>query len=440
VTATVRSRRTPDSIVDDEFGLVRHVTEVPREPDDPDIFNYGVELADTSEYLPLICFSNNGGAGITREAAYRAALGEAVERYCGSAMFPDTLTLGSYAEVSRSQRALAPGEIALFHPSQREAIHYPWFTEATRLCWTQGTSLTRAEPVLIPASLVFIPYYAFFREQGEEAIAMGISTGQASGHSYDAALLSGLYEIVERDAVSILWLNRLPAPRIDMASAPALESLYRERFARPNVEYALFDMTTDVRIPSVLCVLVDRSTMPALVCTGGASHANAERAALKALVEAAQTRAWAKFLGKRDEAFIVASDYGNIDDFEKHVFLYAYGGRLSALSFLLESRRTVPFSALPSRSYAGTAAELRGVRAEIEAKGYEVLAVDLTTDDVAECGYRAVKAMVPQMQHLEGDHRHRFLGCPRIYDVPPLLGYAAKRDPDELNADPHPYP
>src|ERR1700689_5381059 len=119
----MQARRTHASIVDEEFGLVRWIAEVPQSADDPKIFNYAVKLAATDEYLPLMCFTNNGGAGLTREHAYRAALGEAVERYCSSAFFKEDLILKTYAEISRDGRALRPGEISLFHPAQR-TIHY----------------------------------------------------------------------------------------------------------------------------------------------------------------------------------------------------------------------------------------------------------------------------------------------------------------------------
>lgn len=438
--AETRARRGARRIVDDEFGLVRWIAEVPQSPEDPKIFNYAVKLADTGEYLPLLCFTNNGGAGLTREHAYRAALGEAIERYCSSVFFKEDLLLGSYASVSQLSRALKPGELSLFHPTQRGKLRYSWFSEETKLCWTAGYSLTRKERVLVPASLVYVPYYGFYQDQGEESIGPGISTGQASGYSDTEALLGGLYEVIERDAFSILWLNRLPVPKIDVASNARLAAIYREHFERKNLECTLFDMTSDIGVPSVLCLMIDRRADPPMICTGGATNFSAERAAVKALVEAAQTLQWARYLGDREEPFVIAKDYANIDDFEKHVYLYGYGDRLSAVDFLRRTKDSVPLSALPSASFASPAREFRAVRRAVEDRGYEVLAVDLTSVDVAECGYRALKVMVPQMQHLEGDHSHRFLACERIYEVPALLGYPAKKHPDELNPDPHPYP
>jgi ribosomal protein S12 methylthiotransferase accessory factor len=397
-------------------------------------------MADTSTYFPLGCFDSNGGAGLTRDEAYHAALGEALERYCCSVYFKDDLVFGSYREVAASRRALRPGELALFHESQAAQVRYTAFDEDTRLCWTRGYSLSRQEPVLVPACLVYIPYYPFFREQGEVTVSPSISTGQATGQSYEDAVLRGLYEVVERDAFVIMWLNRLPAPRLSIRSSPRVDAIFRERFARPHLEYTLFQMPTDVDIPAVFCLLVDRSRRPPLICSGGAAHLDPERAALKALVEAAQTHQWARFLGRRTEPVVLEPDYSNVDDFEKHVFLYAYGGMEEAVGFLLASPTEKALADLAPAVDDRDQSALQRALARVNACGLEVLAVDLTTEDVARCGYRVVKVIVPGAQQLEGDHTHRFLGGERLYRVPARLGYVGAARPEDLNPDPHPYP
>ena len=431
---------TSDHVIDNETGVIRWVVEIPIEPGEPEIFNYSAKMCDSAKYLPVGCYDSNGGAGLTREAAYRAAVGEAIERYCCSAFFPDDLILASYDELRSRHRPLHPSEVALFHPEQRNNIRYAWFTEDTRICWTQGYSLTRREPILIPACLVYIPYFPFFRNQGEETIASSISTGQASAFSPGAAVLSGIYEIVERDGFMISWLNRLPIPRIAIDSSPRVLQVFEQRLARDYLTYTLFNMTTDLGIPAVLCMIVDHSGDVPLICFGGAANLDPEQAAIKALVEAVQTRSWAKFMGARDYPFIIESDYSNIDDFEKHVFLYAYGDMLHAVDFLVTSPAEIRFADIPNRSTGTVVGDLRIAVAAIESNGYEIMAVDLTTSDVAKCGYSAVKMLIPQLHPMEGDHTHRYLGGTRLYDVPHKLGYPIASTFATLNQYPHPYP
>src|SRR5262249_19672190 len=149
-------------------------------------------------------------------------------------------------DVARRMRPLHPCEITLFHPAQRHHIRYAWFAEDTPLCWTEGRSLTKDEPILIPACLVFIPYFPFLRHKGEVAIAPSISTGQACASTRDRAVLSGLYEIVERDAFMISWLNRLPLPRVNVLSSPMVREVFNQRFQREYLEYFFFQMATDI--------------------------------------------------------------------------------------------------------------------------------------------------------------------------------------------------
>ncbi len=427
-----------DAVVDPLTGIVRWISEIPLEPGEPEIFNYSVKMCDSIRMFPVGCYDRNGGAGLSREAAYRAAVGEAIERYCSSVYFPDELTLATYRFMSGRGRACGPAEMALFHPDQQ--IRYSIFTEDTPLCWTEGVSLTNGTEVFIPACLTFVPYYPFHRARGEETIGPSITTGQACAFAFDDACVRGLYEIIERDAFAITWLHRLRIPRIDPTSSPRIQNELEQRFARHGLKYTLHALPTDVGVPSILCVLVDENHTPPLVCTGGASSLDAESAALKALVEAAQTREWAKYLGLRSSPFVFESDFSNVNDFDKHVLLYAYGDMLSAVDFLVNSPDAITFADLRSPQVRSRQTELTLLVDFLREAGCEAFCVDMTTEDVAACGYRVVKMVVPQMQQLEGDHTHRLLGSARLFSVPKKLGYAVSDSIDALNPDPHPYP
>ncbi|MDQ4067797.1 MAG: YcaO-like family protein, partial [Thermoproteota archaeon] len=287
------------SVIDSETGIISWLAEIYPEPGQPEIFNYSTKMADTSKYLPIRCYDKNGGAALTRESAQLAAVGEAIERYCSSIFFIEDLVLGTITDVNKRERALRPDEIALFHPKQKDKIRYSWFTDNTKICWTKGYSITKKEPILIPACMTYIPYYPFLIEKGERTIAPGISTGHASACSYSDALLRGIYEIIERDAFMISWLNQLPIPKINIHSSSFIAPIFHERFERDHLQYTFYNMTTDLEVPSIFCLLIDQSRDPPLICTGGASNIDPEKAALKALVEATQTYQWAIFLGKQ---------------------------------------------------------------------------------------------------------------------------------------------
>jgi ribosomal protein S12 methylthiotransferase accessory factor len=137
---------------------------------------------------------------------------------------------------------------------------------------------------------------------------------------------------------------------------------------------------------------------------------------------------------------VIESDYRNIDDFEKHVFLYAYGDMLHAVDFLLGSERSISLADVPSGATGDVRRDLRRVMRTIAERDYEMLVVDLTTCDVASCGFVVVKVLVPAMQPIEGDHTHRFLGGRRLAEVPLALGYGGAATLETFNPYPHPYP
>lgn len=427
----------PAGVLDPETGIIRYVAEIPGEPGEPPLLNYSAKMADSLAYLPLACYDQNGGAGLTHEAARRAALGEAVERYSASVFFRDELVLASHAELADAgRRALAPGELALFHERQRDAIRYAPFEPDTRICWLPARSLTTAEDVLVPACSVFVPYFPFRSQEGETTIGPGISTGMASARSVHAAVLSGLFEVVERDAFMITWLARLPAARIDPASGPRLKAV-AERLDAPHLRYVLSWLETDVALPAVLCTVVDASYDPPLIACGGAAHVDPEVAAIKALIEAAQTREWARVMAHEPEPRLIEADYSNITDFEDHVFLYGHGDMGRCVEFLLDAPREVGLDELPR---AAGADQLRAALGRVHDAGWEVLAANLTTVDVEQCGYHVIKTIVPCAQQMEGDHAHRLLGSRRLYEVPAALGYDLDVRFETLNPDPHPYP
>lgn len=426
------------SPVDERTGLIRWVFDLPVLPGEPSVFNCAVKMADVARYLKLPCYDNNGGGGLTREAARGAAIGEGLERYCAAVYDPGDLVFGAAGELRRRHEVTSPEDYALFHPDQE--VEFSRFDEETPLGWAWGHSLLKDAPTLVPAGLVYMPYALDFRGRGERAIAPAVSTGLACARSHDEALLKGVYEAVERDAFMITWLNRLAMPRVEIESNAALGALYRDRLAREGLRYTLIDMTADVPIPSFVCLLADERRTPPMICAGGAAGLDPTRAASKALLEAVQTLEWAKFLGE-GKTFDFAPGHGDVRTFEDHVTLYGYGDMRAAVEFLTEAPVRSDPHRWRNRSSGDPASDLARVRSILAEMKVEVVALDLTTPDVAEAGYRVTKALAPSLQPLYADYRHRFLGGSRLYQVPRRLGLAAADTTiGGLNPHPHPYP
>src|SRR5262249_40557602 len=149
-------------------------------------------------------FANNGGVSTDRYVGIAKAMGEAVERYCSAFFDYNELSLSRYRDIQ--QPATSPGSYALYRPEQYERGDLQWvpFDLDALVCWAHGTSLVTQTQVMLPAAMVFVPYQ-YRLSVGEAPVAQPISTGLAAGCSFEEAALSGLCEVIERDAFTITW-------------------------------------------------------------------------------------------------------------------------------------------------------------------------------------------------------------------------------------------
>jgi ribosomal protein S12 methylthiotransferase accessory factor len=427
---------SPYDVIDDLTGIANAVRSIALDPGSPDVFVVTARMSDTTQYLGVRGDPYNSGAGLTQQDAWDAGVGEAVERYCLSVVQPGRMTFGSWASLPRSAGAIHPSEVLLFEqtPTGREKQHV--CSEDAHIGWLPGHSLVDGRDRLVPACVVHIPYAPV--HPSEQLIAPAISTGSAAGTTIEQAIVSGLYESIERDAVSIMWLNQWPAPHL-LIDEDELASLVADRFARPNLQYGLFLIESDIAAPTVICLIRDTNFDPPLFCIGGAARVDVRDATTKALIECVQGWHWARDFRQREGWSPVPDDFSSIRTFDSRVELYARADMHAALDFLFDSAERVRLSEC-QRDTRGTEPIIQGLVASVYEAGSDVILIDMTTPDVAELGWHAVKVFCPALQQLEGDHNHRLLGGSRWRDVPVKLGWrTTPLDPKNVNGYPHPY-
>ncbi len=425
-------------LIDNKTGIIEQIFELTREPDDPKIWNFITQIADTSRYFPHRCASEGAGGGLTKEIGMMATIGEAIERYCCSMYDKREFIFSSYNDLSR--KAIKPENIVLFSEKQyaREKFKFSKFTRDSKINWVQGYSLIKKKPILVPACLVYIPYLF---EKGEESIGYAVSTGLACGGSIEEAVLTGIYEVIERDAIMIMWLNKLSMPGVTIDSRTWLNEIFEERFMCCGTEFYLVNITTDIGIPTLFCLVVNDNSKKAVASTGAAAHLEPGVATIKALIEASQTRAWAKDMVKRGHDLSYKDDFSNIQQFEHHVQLYGKREMLPHLEFLCKPPITMRINEMANLSTGCISADLKFCLNTFAAKGMDVIAVEVTLPDIANLGFYVVKIFITDMQPLNAPYHYRFLGGKRLYGVPKILGHTNKRTKEEdLNPLPHPFP
>jgi ribosomal protein S12 methylthiotransferase accessory factor len=173
------------------------------------------------------------------------------------------------------------------------------------LRWIEGEDLMQRRRVWVPFELVHADYSL---PAGDDAGCFSASsTGLAGGNHLLEATAHGLYEVIERDAVT-LWLLRSDAAqaasRIDAGSVDDL--LCRgvlDRIERAGLLAQIWDVTSDLGVPAFLCRLHDpQGPATGAIPEGAGCHMSRGVALLRALTEALQSRL-TMIAGVRDDLF-----------------------------------------------------------------------------------------------------------------------------------------
>jgi len=193
------------------------------------------------------------GRGITADQARRSAFGEAVERY--SCVFDGTepCRLGSRRELG--ERAIRPNECMLFSQRQFDerrsatgagVISPEPLDDTATISWSYGWSLSADESRYIPTALCYLDAET---SSGHEYCAWD-STGAAAGATFADAVWNGVLEVVERDAASIWWYNKVPVPYTTFSHVrSAVCRDVQLSLAALGRDVWLCDITTDLGVP-----------------------------------------------------------------------------------------------------------------------------------------------------------------------------------------------
>ena len=428
-----------DALVDERVGIVNAVFDVRLQAGAPKFFHVAARACNTGAFTSQDSFTNTGGASTVRERAIVKAIGEAVERYCAAIFDVDDYPLFSYADAPGD--AVAPAEFALYSDRQYDAPGFPWmrFEDDTTVRWIAALDLGAGAPCWVPACRVWIPYH-YYLGSGDGPIDQPISTGVACHETLDLATLSGICEVVERDAFTICWQAMMGPPQIRLDTLDDEGYDLVERFRRAGVDVTMFDLTLDHGIPTVLSVA--RSTAPgAPAFVFAASTAPSPRTAVRSsLEELAHTRRYSQWIKEAMAPAPHDRAYRTVQGQEDHLNFAADHANAARFEFLFSSDERRSFDELPDLATGDAAEEVALLVERIVAVGGRVLAVDVTSDDVRELGLRVVRAIVPQFHPLHLGHELRACGGTRLWQVPQSLGYAGADPETDGNPTPHPYP
>jgi ribosomal protein S12 methylthiotransferase accessory factor len=253
------------------------------------------------------------------------------------------------------------------------------------------------------------------------------------------AALSGIYEVIERDAFAITWQAQLPRPRIRPDTLPPKLRHLLARIERPGSRVVLFHLPMDHGVPVILSAMTSTvSDAPTLV-VGAAAHLDPALAVQKSLEELAQIAAMAQRTKSRQPKFSPGSQWKNVVDPQSHAALYYDHTNAHLAGFLFDSSEYRSFTDIEGLSTGNPIRDLDLLVTTLHAFHYTVVVADVTTEDVRALGLCVLRAMIPGFHPLYMGYRFRALGGMRLREVPRTLGYAGMIRKTGDNPSPHPF-
>lgn len=454
------TKTTPDfdRLVDPRFGVVLALHPKQLEADEPTGLVSFHGLVNNSRQLGQWYgdrISLGTSFGDTLAARY-AAIGEAVERYCGN-FVPDTLRKASYQSLRRAgENAVDPEQLLLYSDSQYAARGFPFvpFTRELEVYWAAGRELASGEPAWVPASLVYPNYFVDTLAHEPRTHFVNLS-GIATGGGREDAERSALEEVIERDAVTVWWISGSPPVLLDLESEPRVVAALAT--AEPDdplpLRYQLFAIPNVFGVPVLGALLHDPKND--IVTLGVATRPDPLAGALKALAEAVHLRGYSRELltedGKiwqlmkdgildrrvyktfrADRRYMddYRADFHDVVDLGCHAQIYLDSRMQRHLERFEDGEATEPLSSvkpIPEQQRG----DLRATYLRrLEAEGLTAYSVDVTTPDVESVGLSVVRVVVPG---LYGNAPAAFpmLGGRRLYEDPVRLGLLERAPSEE---------
>ncbi len=328
------------------------------------------------------------GKGLDLDAARASGVMEAIELYHAErALLP--LKLASWRDLQRSHSVVDVGAL----PRQASSAFHPNLP----MLWVEGVDVCASAGVWVPYELVHANY-TLPLPTGSGSFVMS-TNGLASGNDAREAVVHGLCEAIERDAVTLFCLSPLAEQdraRVDLRTVddPGCRAVL-DRFEAAGVAVAAWDATSDVGVATFLCAAVDAEANPFRPLgpvEGMGCHPAREVALLRALTEAAQAR-----------LTLIA---GSRDDNGRAVYRRAKATASAPdLRARVVSAGSRPFSSTPTRAHETFDEDLRWLVDRLRAVSLgSVVVVDLGKPEL-RLPIAVVRVVVPGLEtyHMVGD-------------------------------------
>ena len=372
-----------------------------------------------------------GGAGADEdlETAVVRALAETFERYATCVLLEDEYIVDTPSNLGEDALDLRTLPQCATDEYESPYCYMRPIEMDSPVRWVRALSLLEGRTVLVPAAMTHL----YGRSWVSERFWPQITTGVAAHTDLKKALVTAICEVIERDAIAMTWLMRLELPRLILDEPPP--AIYANRMKsidRGKIQYHFFDATTDLGVPTAYLVQTADDNPNVAQFVNCSTEFSWWDAIGKLVREAAAGRAY------------LASHSQFPDDLRAFSELShgaAYMGRpeqRAGFDFLLKGDATRRLSGYPTDSVDTTEQRLAFLMRVFREKGFNIYALDLTTDELRDVGLNVVRVLIPDLVPMTPLHSARFLDHPRLYSYPEAAGFGSRTRAD-VNTAPQPF-
>lgn len=295
-------------------------------------------------------------------------------------------------------------------------------------------------------------YYFLRRIQGGHK--QQVTTSGAAGHfEYDKALLGAWLELIQRDSFIVYWLNTISPKKIavdvSILSQSSLLAKTIHDLKRYSLEYYFVDTTSDMGIPTCVCVLVSDSSTGKRIGLGSASGFGGESLLVSAATEALVVLNTSYFV----EPLTLSDSYVPFSDptigRDARLSVYLNDKNFSRFSFFINSKESITLSDFATYNGVLTEVPLENAQEQLaylkkifkekykENKDYDVLVYEVKNKLLDMFDYRVVRVMCRAMYPLYLNENLADPEHPRLKEFIKAKGLEKEA---VLNIWPHPFP
>lgn len=368
------------------------------------IYSYSAKITNCEDKA---LYFEGGASSVDENVAKSKAAYEAIERYSGSKI---PKNLKNFAYKHRVQEGIDPNSFIFFTSSQyNKSFPYKKPQPCVKIEWVKGLFLAHQKRVNIPAFAVYLGYNQTNPPGG--SFFPTASCGLAVHKTFEKAVLHGLFELIERDAAIRLWKNKIKPPRINLSNvrSKTLKKLIDNIKSEGLKPEALLS-TQNISFPSVIGIIYTSKPVVPYVTFGLSAGEDIENVIQKSLEEALMVRASLEYLKKESEPKAFRRVPCQIETFFDHCLYYSDPGERGRWRFLLQG----PLIEIEKIRQVLKITDSKGSLLDKMTKilselGYEIFAVDITSDLARLMRLTCVKVIVPGLQQVEINHNYQFL-------------------------------